>query len=380
MASFYKKIILHKFSFKSIKKLGAIKMKNLLILLSIVLIVTIIFFWRDNTKYAHVNSLLIEEPEVLAIPLGLPPIPWPKENPYEQKKAELGRLLYFDTRLSSDGTISCASCHGIPKGFADHKKVSEGIRGNQGTRNSPTVINAAYHKLLFWDGRAPSLEDQAKGPIGNPKEMTLADNVHDAHYQCEERVQGIPEYRLIFEEVYGDDDCSIDRIAMAIATFERTILSGNSKFDRYQAGDKSAMTKEEIAGFETFKRVGCANCHAGPNFSDGRFHNIGVGMDAAHPDLGRYEITKNDKDWGAFKTPILRDVANTYPYMHDGSLTTLEEVIDYYDKGGIPSRNLHPLMKPLHLTDVEKKNLVLFLEALNGEGWQHFTEPTVLPK
>lgn len=317
--------------------------------------------------------------EEFAVPLGLPPIPWPADNTYSQKKAELGRLLFFDKRLSTDGTISCGTCHSIPRAFTDRKPVSEGIHGRNGTRHAPTVINVAYQKLLFWDGRAANLEEQAKGPISNPKEMTLADNAHEAYLQCHERVCKIPGYRALFKEVFGTEECSIDDIAKAIATFERTVLSGNSPYDRYQAGDKKAMNTEQLLGYEVFKKSGCANCHAGPLFTDGRFLNIGVGMDKPHPDLGRYEATHHPSDKGAFKIPTLRDVANTYPYMHDGQQKTLEEVVDYYDKGGIRNPNLNPLIRPLHLSDKEKKALVSFMQALNGEGWQHFKEPAQFP-
>ena len=318
--------------------------------------------------------------EELTVPLGLPPIPWPANNPYSKKKAELGRLLYFDKRLSTDGTISCGSCHSIPRAFTDRNPVSEGIHGRRGTRHSPTVINAAYQTHLFWDGRAASLEEQAKGPIGNPKEMTLASSEHAAHQQCQERIRNIAGYRALFKELFGSEECTIDDIAKAIATFERTVLSGNSPYDRYKAGDKSAMSQEQIAGYEVFKKSGCANCHAGPLFTDGRFLNIGVGMDRPKADLGRYEVTHHPSDKGAFKIPTLRDVANTYPYMHDGSQKTLAEVVEFYDKGGIRNPNLNPLIHPLHLSDSEKKALVSFMEALSGEGWQHFTEPERFPQ
>lgn len=320
------------------------------------------------------------EPTELKVPFGLPPIPWPADNPYSQKKAELGRLLYFDKRLSADGTISCASCHAVKRAYADINPVSIGINGKKGTRNAPTVINAGYQRFQFWDGRAGTLEEQSMGPIANPREMSDTPDVHDAHRQCEERIRKIPGYRKVFNEVFGHEECSIQDIAMAIATFERTVLSGNSPFDHYLAGNKQAMTEEQIHGFAVFKKSRCVNCHTPPLFIDNQFHNIGVGMDAEKPDLGRYGVTKNDKDWGAFKTPTLREIENTYPYMHDGKTATLEGVIDYYDKGGTPNRNLDPLMKPLNLSEEDKKALLSFLRALNGDGWRHFTAPTQFPQ
>lgn len=338
------------------------------------------FAMKSPETTPEAQAFLAEEPAVLKIPLGLPPIPWPEDNPYDEKKAELGRLLYFDKRLSTDGTISCGSCHSIPRAYTDRRKVSVGIEGKHGSRHAPTVINSAYETHLFWDGRASSLEEQAKGPIANPKEMTLIDDVHQAHLDCARRVGSIKEYQILFKEVFGKDEINIDDVAKAIASFERTILSGNSPYDKYMAGDKKAMTEEQIHGMEVFKKSGCANCHFGSTFTDGRFLNIGIGMDKPDPDLGRYNITKDMGDWGAFKVPTLREIENTYPYMHDGSLATLEEVVEYYDKGGIPNKGLSRLMKPLHLSDKDKKDLVSFMKALSGEGWQHFTEPKEFPE
>lgn len=353
--------------------------------------VTFIYWWPllcclCNYAFAAPGPMITKEPsefpsdDNFRAPLGLPPVPWPKDNPYSQKKAELGRLLYFDKRLSSNGTVSCATCHAIPFAYADDKSVSKGINGSLGSRNSPTVLNSAYQSHLFWDGRAASLEQQCLGPIGNPKEMTTFHNSNDAHQQCQKNVRTIAGYRQLFNEVFGNDECSMTDIAKAIATFERTLLSGNAPFDHYLAGEHTAMTAEQIHGYEVFNKSGCANCHFGFNFSDGRFLNIGVGMDASDPDLGRYEISNNDRDRGAFKVPTLRETSKTPPYMHDGSLSTLEAVIDYYDKGGIPNKHLSPLMRPLHLSTADKQALVSFLHALEGEGWQHFQEPKTFPE
>lgn len=316
----------------------------------------------------------------ILIPLGLPSIRWPEDNLYNSKKAELGSLLYFDARLSSDGTISCASCHAPSETFSDRRPLSIGIKGKKGKRHSMTIINTAYQPILFWDGRAKTLEEQCKGPISNPTEMTLFEDPHDAHSDCQERVKNIPGYRLLFKEVFNSEECRLDHIAQAIATFERTILSGNSPYDRYVRGDLEAMSHQQIEGYKLFMNKGCINCHHGVSFSNGTFTNIGIGMDLPNPDLGRYAITKNTRDWGAFKVPILREVANNSPYMHDGSLSTLEEVIDYYDKGGNPNPNLHPLIKPLHLDPKQKKALISFLKALSGEGWKHIKSPEKFPE
>lgn len=319
-------------------------------------------------------------PPVIEPPLGLPPIPWPQDNLYSKEKAELGRLLYFDKRLSSDKTISCASCHHISCGYSDCRDIAVGIDHSKGIRHSPTIINAAYEPLLFWDGRAHSLEDQAMGPLANTKEMTDLKNPHEAHQQCAENMNEIPGYRILFKQAFGEEEITINKIAQAIATFERTILSGNSPYDLYVSGERSKLSDDQVKGMAVFKKADCANCHGGFNFTDNRFHNIGVGMDAAEPDLGRYTITHLDNDWGAFKTPSLRDVEHTAPYMHDGSLKSLEEVVDYYDRGGIKNKNLHPLIRPLGLSEEDKKALVSFLKALSGEGWQQIQEPTVFPK
>lgn len=334
------------------------------------LILLILFFFMSN-------AAAVEE---FKVPFGLPPIQWPEDNPYTAKKAELGRILYFDKRLSSDGTISCATCHQVQRAFADPHAVSEGIHGRKGMRHAPTIINSAYNKLQFWDGRAKSLEDQCKGPIANTKEMGLNPNPEKAYRECERRVNSIAGYRRLFKEVFGHEKASIDDIAKAIATFERTVLSGNSPYDRYAAGDKTALDPEQLQGYKVFQRAGCADCHFGFNFTDGRFINIGVGMDSPHPDLGRYEVTQQAADWGAFKIPTLRETAFSFPYMHNGCLKTLADVVDYYDKGGIKNKNLNHQIYPLHLSKDEKKALITFMEALSGEGWEHFRPPTKFPE
>lgn len=314
-------------------------------------------------------------------PLGLPPVPWPADNPYSKAKAELGRQLYYDNRLSSNMTVSCASCHAPEFGFGDSQPVSTGIRGQKGGRSAPTVINRAYSTLQFWDGRAVSLEDQAKGPLANPLEMTMEKDADAAHKSCVACLKGIPGYVKQFEKAFGTSDLTIDHVAKAIATFERTVLSGNAPYDRYEAGDKNALTPAQARGMDVFfNKAKCDSCHIGFNFTDGSFANIGIGMDKVSPDLGRYMVTKREDEKGAFKTPTLREVARTAPYMHDGSLKTLEEVVEHYNKGGIKNPWLDPRMKPLNLTTDDKKDLVEFLKSLNGEGWQHAGAPKSFPK
>jgi cytochrome c peroxidase len=195
------------------------------------------------------------------------------------------------------------------------------------------------------------------------------------------RLQSIPGYRAWFAKVFGTEDFTLDHVAKAIATFERTVLSGNSAFDRYKAGDKKALAPAQVRGMNIFiKKAKCDKCHEGMNFTTHDFHNLGVGADKPDPDVGRYAVTKNPKDWGAFKTPTLRDIAETAPYMHDGSLKTLREVVDFYDKGGVLNKNLDPDIKPLKLTVDERNDLVEFLRALSGQGWQNIKAPEKFPE
>lgn len=314
-------------------------------------------------------------------PLGLPPIPWPEDNPYSPEKAELGRLLYFDNRVSSDQSVSCASCHEPGKAFTDSQPVSTGIGKQKGGRSAPTVINRAYSTQQFWDGRAPSLEEQAKGPIANPIEMTSHKDAAAAHKACVDCLKAIPGYVERFKTVFGTEDFTIDDVAKAIATFERTVLSGNAPYDRYQAGDTKAMSEAQVRGMDVFFNVAaCDACHLGFNFTDGSYANIGIGVDKPVPDPGRFKVSGREEDKGAFKTPTLREVEHTGPYMHDGSLKTLEEVVEHYDKGGVKNPQLHQRIKPLNLTKPQKADLVAFLKALSGEGWQHVKPPAEFPK
>jgi cytochrome c peroxidase len=267
------------------------------------------------------------------------------------------------------------------KAFTDGSAVSTGIGKQKGGRSAPTVINRAYSTLQFWDGRAATLEDQAKGPLANPIEMTRESDASSAHRACVECLKTIPGYVKRFQQVFGTNDLSIDHVAQAIATFERTVLSGNSPFDRYQAGDKSALTPSQARGKDIFfNKAACDACHLGFNFTDGSYMNIGIGMDKKNPDLGRYLVTGRNEDKGAFKTPTLREVEHSAPYMHDGSMKTLEDVVEHYNKGGIKNPYLSDRMKPLNLSEQDKKDLVEFLKALSGEGWQHIKAPAEFPR
>ena len=264
----------------------------------------------------------------------LPPMSVPADNPQNDAKIKLGRQLYFDGRLSANDKISCATCHDPKTGWAGHDATDTGVGGRVGNRNSGTIVNSGYMKYQFWDGRAGSLEEQALGPIHNPVEMgeTLENVVR--------KLNAIPGYKRQFQEVF-QSDVTTDGIAKAIASFERTIVSGSSAYDRFLGGDKKALSAEALRGMEIFNAKGtCVACHSGPLFSDQSFHNLGIGMNAATPDVGRETVTKDPKDRGKFKTPGLRNVANTYPYMHDGQTATLEAVVELHNNGGVPNPNL----------------------------------------
>jgi cytochrome c peroxidase len=307
-------------------------------------------------------------------PAGLPPLSWPSGNRYSAAKVELGRYLYFDKRLSADETVSCATCHDPKFAFTDGAAVSSGIRSQKGNRSAPTVINRAYGLAQFWDGRANSLEEQAKGPMANPIEMG---NTHEAIVG---KLQGIGGYRALFAKAFGSEQIDIDRVAMAIASFERTVLSGNSPYDRYKR-DKKAMSPEQVRGMGVFfDKAKCDKCHEGANFTLNAYANLGIGSDKPEPDVGRFAMTKDPRDWGVFKTPTLREIEHTAPYMHDGSLKTLEDVVEFYNKGGIANKNLDPSIKRLNLSEGEKRDLVAFLKALSGEGWQNIQAPAEFPK
>ncbi len=277
-------------------------------------------------------------------PRGLPEVKAPADNPQAAEKIELGRQLFFDPRLSIDNSVSCASCHDPKKGWSNNEANAAGVGGQRGGRNAPTVINSAYARFQFWDGRAGTLEDQALGPIANPIEMNLPID------KMVEKVNAIEGYRAQFQKVFGSD-VTAPNVAKAIAAFERTVLSGDAPYDRFKAGDKTALSEKGQRGMRLFfGKANCSSCHAGPSFTDNAFHNIGVGMDKAEPDQGRFAISKIVGDTGAFKTPTLRDIAKTAPYMHDGSHATLEEVVNYYDRGGHANPYLDEELYALRLT------------------------------
>lgn len=339
----------------------------------------------------------------IEIPRGLPESLWidliPEDNPVTAPRVVLGERLYFDKRLSLDNTVSCATCHDPAFALTDNQVTAVGIRNQRGPRNSPTVFNTTFNEAQFWDGRAPTLEAQAKLPLINPIEMGMPD--HDAVVA---RVESFSEYGPLFEAAFGDPDVTIDRIAQGIAGFERTQLSGNSPFDRFIAGDAEAISEAARRGWELFRgEARCIPCHtfnaSAPFFSDFKFHNIGVAakdqdfsglarrarervlenpgnvevldelaLSEGFSELGRFTVTLEPRDIGAFKTSMLRDVELTAPYFHDGSAENLMEVVKFYNDGGETNPNLSGGIRPLDLEDDQMEDLVEFLESLTSDA------------
>jgi cytochrome c peroxidase len=326
-------------------------------------------------------------------------------TPPTQPQIKLGETLFNDKRLSTDGTVACATCHDPAKGFTDHRDnnaTSAGVGGQHGQRNSPTVLNAMFHASEFWDGRAATLEDQAKLPILNPVEMGQKSGA-----DVVAKLKTIPEYVQQFKTVFGRD-ITYDDVGIAIAAFERTQFSGNSPFDRYLAGNATAIDDGAKRGWALFNgKARCNDCHAfnatTPLFSDQKFHNIGVAArkqsfpELAHKaltvvktgdtkqidelaiksdysELGRFLVTKNQSDIGAFKTETLRNIGITGPYMHDGSMATLWDVVDHYNKGGIPNPYLDGGIQRLGLTEAEIDDLVAFLFTLTDDRFADFNK------
>jgi cytochrome c peroxidase len=307
----------------------------------------------------------------IKVPLGLPPIPIPANNPPTVDAITLGRRLFYDRRLSNDGSLACSSCHNPRFDFTDGTRLSKGVGAAMGIRNAPTLLNAAYLPFQFWDGRAISLEQQAASPIVDPREM------NQTHKASIAKLQSDPVYRSMFAKTFGSRDVTIGRVEKALASFERTLISGNSAFDRYHyGGDMTAMSASAVRGLSIFVNPGrgnCVACHSLSSdsalFTDGKFHNIGEGANDAgqFDDVGRYHETNVATDRGAFKTPTLRNVANTAPYMHDGSLRTLKDVVDFYAGGGNSNPYLDSEIKSIHLSAQDRVDLVEFLKSLTGD-------------
>lgn len=292
--------------------------------------------------------------------------PEPADNPTTEAKVELGKMLYMDPRFSSTGTVSCNSCHNVMEGGEDSRSVSMGVHGKTGGRNAPTVWNSAFHSVQFWDGRAALLEDQAKGPVANPVEMGMSD-VDTAM----DRVRAIPGYKPYFDQAFGEDAMTVENAARAVAAFERTLITPGSPYDRYVNGDKKAMNEQQVRGMNTFASAGCVACHSGAAFN-GPEMEFGKGFYARFPtfadskyvsqyqldqDKGRADVTGEEADTSMFRVPTLRNITDTAPYFHNGSVNDLHEAVRIMAKTQL-NRDL---------ADAEVDDIVAFLTALTGE-------------
>ncbi len=302
-----------------------------------------------------------------SVPAHLPTMVYPANNVITPEKVDLGRHLFYDKRLSNEGTIACASCHGPEQSFSDApNQVSQGVEGSRGQRNAPMIVNAGYRKIMFWDGRASTLEEQAMGAFLNSTEMQADTFAVAALLRSDD-------YSAKWLAAFGDTTVSMPRAMQAIATFERTIVSANSRYDRFLQGNTNALSAQERQGMQLFfsSKTMCSSCHSGPDLTDDLFHN--VGLFHHYFDRGRYNVTRDPLDEGKFKTPTLRNVALSPPYMATGDsekglLATLEQVVDHYNDGGTPFPNKDPRVKKLGLTDQEKASLVAFMKALTDSS------------
>ena len=291
-------------------------------------------------------------------PANFPPEPVPADNTITRARLELGKKLFYDTRLSRTGEVSCASCHRQENAFADPRPASIGVHGRMGKRNAPALVNLAWNTSFFWDGGVKTLEQQAIGPITNPLEMDMTMG------EVVQRVSADPEYVRLFRKAYGSEPRP-ELVTKGIATFMRSLISGTSRYDRYLKGDKNALTASEQRGaaIALGERGDCFHCHVGFNLTNNTFANNGL----VSADPGREDVTEKADDAGKFKVPTLRNVALTAPYMHDGSLKTLRDVVDFYSRGGQGHPNTDPTIRPLNLTEREKQDLIAFLGSLTDE-------------
>lgn len=320
------------------------------------------------------------EPEILPLPSELPeyaplptyePMTLPEDNPMSPEKAALGRQLYYDQRLSGDGVRSCYSCHLCEKGLTDGRPKAIGAFDKQLTRSAPTLWNIGYHSEFYWDGRAKTLEAQALaawkgGNMGANPETVVT------------RLNSIQGYHEQFQKIFNED-ATAENVTKALAAYMRTLISRDTPWDRWNAGDESALSEEAKRGWQVFQKAKCDNCHSGALLTDLQYHNVGIGMDASEPDLGRFKSSKDEKDKGAFKTPTLRDIAESAPYLHDGSAATLEEAVDIMLQGGKPNPYLDRVnLKKVRLKESEKSDLIAFLKSLDEPC--HFTDPALPPE
>ena len=348
---------------------------------------------RPSPAPAPRKAFPIGKPIEIKAPLGLPPVPIPKDNPPTRETVELGRHLFHDKLFSRDNTLSCASCHNPKFAMADPNRFSKGVNNQLGNRQAPTVLNAAYNEIQFWDGRAPTLEAQAEGPVLNPVELghSLEGVVR--------KLSANPKYVRLFAKAWGAGTITYEMVAKSIASYERTLVSGNSPFDRfYYGGQQDAINESAKRGLKFYlnpslKAANCISCHRidehFATFTEPRFHNTGVAWDVKRTallDIGRFAISPTQRQEGAFRTMTLRNIALTAPYMHDGSMKTLEEVMDFYFEGGRPNPTISNDMPAPGLAEIPKaqqaqakKDLVEFLKTLTGDMPPDMGPPEDLP-
>ena len=318
---------------------------------------------RITTVPPNIGRIVVtssRRPRTLA---DMPVLGVPADNPHNDAKAALGKRLFFDKILSNDRSVSCATCHDPERAFTDTNALAIGVFKRVGKRHSPSLINRAFGRSHFWDGRSVSLEAQVVQPISDKNEMDLSTEEAVKRLAADRKYRD--EFRAVFQRPVSEAD-----LGRALATYVRTIRSSDSPYDKFIAGDQSALTAVQQQGLQVFRsKAACIVCHPEPLFTDEQFQNTGVAWRAdttSYQDEGRFDVSGNERDRGKFKTPTLREIARTAPYMHDGSLATLADVVNFYNDGGRPNRNLFPLVRPLRLTDTEKQALVSFLESLSG--------------
>ena len=327
---------------------------------------------QDASQKAEALPELAPAPELPRAPEHLPAVEDPKDNPTTKEKAALGWLLFFDKRLSKDDSMACSACHLPDKSFTDGRAVSPKVGGAMNTRNAPTMLNVAYGLTFYWDGRMPTLEKVCgaawKGQLGAEDKAAVA-----------AKLNKVPRYRAHFQRAFKSD-ATPDNVEQALAAFLRTLRSGNAPWDKFEAGDQAAVSKDAQKGFELFKNNGCTLCHVPPLYTDEMYHNVGVGSDKpeAERDHGQKVASKDDKDEGKFKTPSLRDITDTGPFFHDGSVATLAEAVDFMLNGGKKNPNLDQNLKPHKLKPADKKAIIAFLESLQGEH-TYTAAPAELP-
>ncbi|MCX8520478.1 MAG: tryptophan tryptophylquinone biosynthesis enzyme MauG [Rhodoferax sp.] len=331
-----------------------------------ILAISLLFALLFSLLTARADALAAEyvfqpgHPSLAGFLLG--DVPHPADNQPNAERIALGQRLFFDPRLSRDGTMSCATCHHPGLGWADALPTARGDKGILLDRATPTVLNTAYNSIQMWDGRKKSLEDQAPAAFLSRDAMDLGMG------KLLQRLQTNQGYQALFAKAYPGEPINEASLSKALASFERTLVSKNSAFDQWVRGDANALSAQQVEGFKVFVgKGGCVNCHSGGNFTDNDFHNVGLASwGRARPDKGRYAIRPVDAAKGAFKTPTLREVARTAPYFHDGSAATLLDVVELFDRGGVVAGNLSPRIQPLHLSQQEKLALVAFMESLSS--------------